>query len=389
MRIRQGKQKGFTLIELLVVISIIGILIGLLVPAVLKVRSTANRIACANNLKNLGLACLNYATDKKGLPPALYTGYVAGKPAKGWGTIILSYIEQDNLYASYDLSQPFTDAVTLPINNQTVVTTIVNTFTCPSAPAARVYIFLLPVGAYSPPVSATTTQWQAASSDYGPILGVDSNLMGIQNPGSYNRGLVPWAGVNVTTVNTTPVTTNLDDPIENDLFSHCYPIGGNPAGTSVEPFLAPIGQGALSPDKQTKLDDIRDGTSNTIMLAEIAARPSLYQKNVKRPDVIPLRSNFLGQTSVGGGWGDSTTGAFILLGSDPNGNHLSPLPLPSGNNSCLINCSNELGLYSFHTGGAQVVFCDGSVHFLGKEASPQTVIALITRGGTETIQEDF
>ena len=263
------------------------------------------------------------------------------------------------------MSQPFTDAVTLPTNNQAAVSTIINAFTCPAAPAARVYTFLLPVGAYSPPVSATTTNRQAASSDYGPILGVDSNLMGIQNPGIYNGGVVPWAGVNVTTVNTTPVTTNLDDPIEMGLFSSCYPIGGNPAGTSVLPFLAPIGQGALSPDKQTKLDDIRDGTSNTIMLAEIAARPSLYQKNLKRPDVMPEGSNFFGQTAMsgGGGWGDSTTGAFILLGSDANGNYLQPIPLPSGNNSCLINCSNNLGLYSFHTGGAQVVFCDGSVHF--------------------------
>jgi prepilin-type processing-associated H-X9-DG protein len=183
----------------------------------------------------------------------------------------------------------------------------------------------------------------------------------------------------------------LEDPIENGLFSPPDQRTGPKAGSTVLPWLAPIGQGALSPDKQTKLDDIRDGTSSTIMLAEIAGRPSLYQKNLKRPDVMPLGSNFFGQTAMsgGGGWGDSTTGAFILLGSDANGDYLQPLPLPSGNNSCLINCSNNLGLYSFHTGGAQVVFCDGSVHFIVKEVTPQTMIALITRGGAEVIQEDF
>jgi prepilin-type processing-associated H-X9-DG protein len=74
------------------------------------------------------------------------------------------------------------------------------------------------------------------------------------------------------------------------------------------------------------------------------------------------------------------------LGSDADGVYQFP---PTGNNPCLINCSNDLGIYGFHTGGAQVVFCDGSVHFLAKEMSPQTVIALITRSGTEIIQEDF
>src|SRR5437773_7871835 len=98
------RRSGFTLIELLVVIAIIAVLIGLTVPAVQKVRNTANRISCANNLHNIGLACVNYATDKKGgLPPALtipgtLTG-IAGNVAKGWGTNILPYIEQDNLYA--------------------------------------------------------------------------------------------------------------------------------------------------------------------------------------------------------------------------------------------------------------------------------------------------
>jgi prepilin-type processing-associated H-X9-DG protein len=144
------------------------------------------------------------------------------------------------------------------------------------------------------------------------------------------------------------------------------------------PNLPPILVGALSPDKTTKLDDITDGTSNTILIAEIAARPVLYQRGVR---VGGQTSN-----SGGGGWGDPSAGGFILLGSDGTGTYQPP---PTGVNSCIINCSNDLGLYAFHTGGAQVVFCDGSVHLLSKDISAATMIFLVTRAGGEVITENY
>jgi prepilin-type N-terminal cleavage/methylation domain-containing protein len=122
---RSRQRRGFTLLELLVVISIIAVLVGLLLPAVQKVRAAADRAACQNNLKQLGLALMNFASGKNKFPAAMInpSGIPAGSLATGYqgpeGTFtvngiynhsgfvaLLPYVEQDNLYKLYNYTLP-------------------------------------------------------------------------------------------------------------------------------------------------------------------------------------------------------------------------------------------------------------------------------------------
>jgi prepilin-type N-terminal cleavage/methylation domain-containing protein len=186
-RSRRQSREGFTLIELLVVIAIIAILIGLLVPAVQKVREAAARASCQNNLKQLGLAAHNFHDTHKKLP----FGRTGGRPQSiSWAIIILPYIEQGPLWKLFTTPIPNGSGGTFPMytpaseNAGTNLNFTVNNinrtqFQATGALSAAVPIFYCPARRSPPSISvnggSANGNVQGSTGDYGVCFGSDSN----------------------------------------------------------------------------------------------------------------------------------------------------------------------------------------------------------------------
>ena len=154
----RNPKQGFTLVELLVVIAIIGILIGMLLPAVQQVRQAARRIACANQMRQMALAALNYESAHMALPPGTeHTVQPDPNPTEsdpnslgwGWRSKILPFIEQNAIFDMIDFELPINNAVNAPAVSQGVPT-----FWCPSNPDIKEELF---------PVASSSIQMPMAS----------------------------------------------------------------------------------------------------------------------------------------------------------------------------------------------------------------------------------
>jgi prepilin-type N-terminal cleavage/methylation domain-containing protein/prepilin-type processing-associated H-X9-DG protein len=343
-------RKGFTLIELLVVIAIIGVLMGLLLPAVQKVREAAKRVQCANNLKQLGLAIHNFHGTNEFLVPttiAEAANVPATMPAVAdpdgfstWATLLLPYIEQDNLYQQWNLQwqcsrQPNPHAYQTPVK----------TYLCPSRP--------------------------------DPVLSKNDCFTGGGMVGDYNPNLGTINGVNNVTQNDGPVIEAMPTYASSGGFT-----------------IVTQWRGRL------RFADVIDGTSNTIIFGEKDIRPnSLRGKGEDR--------------SIFGGQNNSTRrcGGIKRLGANSfssvqYGNNKTPPPyplpnpLPSTDVTVLqvrpIGTPQDDGSSTAsqyintafggpHPGVCQFLFTDGSVKAIGVNIDIYTYTYLITRNGGEPI----
>jgi prepilin-type N-terminal cleavage/methylation domain-containing protein len=374
------RWQAFTLIELLVVIAIIAILIGLLVPAVQKVREAAARASCQNNLKQIGLAVHNYHDTLKFMPTA---GASDGKPISGgpwpnsgegtnWLVHILPYIEQGSIYNKLTFrgdsgwtdnpSQPLSSAVN---NVNLVAGVVVPIYRCPSDPRAP----LLSNGSNVP------NGIQVMRPSYVAIAGAINNIDGsgqfrelrmTTSGWSPEFGLTAWGGVIVPG------------------FSRITLMGGIP-----------------------------DGTSNTMMASERSAR-MYWSDSVNLSNPYAAGDGDLGDGGIcngfirgqqGGGrddasgtlrpmqnWSDNRAQHFTTIRYRPNQKvwykNAANTGVFSASHSWKCEGSN-VPLASEHSGGVNVLNADGSVHFITDSVNILMLARYATRDDGGVIQIDF
>jgi prepilin-type N-terminal cleavage/methylation domain-containing protein/prepilin-type processing-associated H-X9-DG protein len=323
-------RRAFTLIELLVVIAIIAILIGLLLPAVQKVREAAARMSCSNNMKQIGLAMHNYHDANSYLPAWGFTfpntvpaGVDGGRYGHSPLVMTLEYIEQGNFLNVTNRNLPSTAAINLPApyGTSAVAATNVKVWICPSTPNGTDLADLTNIG---------YTGLKVGRTDYFAFRGVSTSFQ-----------------------------------------SACAPL--TPASSTTGGALTPFG------GKPT-LVGMTDGTSNTLLMCEIAGRTNLYfgGKQIAFQNPSPRSDSGM---AARGAWGDMY-GASTLYGYAMSGTTITV------GGCSAVNVTNLEAPYSFHSGGVNVVRGDGSVTFLRASVAPANLAAFITRAGGEALSVD-
>jgi prepilin-type N-terminal cleavage/methylation domain-containing protein/prepilin-type processing-associated H-X9-DG protein len=362
-RVERCRRGAFTLIELLVVIGILGVLVGLLLPAVQKVREAASRMKCQNNLKQLGLALHGFHDARGFLPPGMLTELDIQDSFHTGFTYLLPFIEQDNVHRLYQYDRQWYD----PANYE--------------AGARQVPLFYCPSNRTGGRIDLAPYQ-QQWSTALPPFVGAcDYVLCKGANAGLYfNPGLIP--------------------PQARGLFNVTQADFSTANGTT---------QWVPTPQFRVRLTDITDGTSSTFAIGEAAGGNSYYLigdlNNPSQPVTEPFVNGpavmdqawavaSLGDTAHP--WYAGIFGVTAQFGLAPNPrdepmNRRPGTPSVIGSDGSGFNVSGRdrvSGFRSMHPAGCNFLYADGSVHFVPQSIDSAVYRALSTYAGGEVISGD-